>query len=412
YWYFPTVNDHLRAALGRHADLSLADWAAAANQPGLTYDAIHLNAAGAATYSGVIAEAVRNAGNALATGTTSKVRVAGINDVPADAKAVAVNLTVTSSRAPGFITAYPCGIDRPTTSNLNFRSGQTVAVSAIVNVGADQQICVYNSERTHVLVDVQGYVTAGSDYVTIPPARLTDTRLIGTAIHPAGQPLVVPITGVGTIPSNASAVALTVTITDNTTSGYATAYPCDAPPPVPIALVNYIADTATPNFTIARPAADGSLCITTSTPASIVVDAFGYLPAGSSIQVSTPVRLADTRVGDRLPGGTDLVVAVPGQSGQPAKAAAAVVSVTAASPRGVGFVVAYPCGSASGASTLNVVPDRATSNTAIIAPGANGAICVRSNISTHVLVDVSARFLDGFRGLTPWRAYDSRSAAS
>ena len=31
YWYFPTVNAHLRAALARHPDLSLADWAAVAD---------------------------------------------------------------------------------------------------------------------------------------------------------------------------------------------------------------------------------------------------------------------------------------------------------------------------------------------------------------------------------------------
>ena len=43
YWYFPTVNDHLERALARHPNLSLIDWAAVADQPGLTYDAIHLN---------------------------------------------------------------------------------------------------------------------------------------------------------------------------------------------------------------------------------------------------------------------------------------------------------------------------------------------------------------------------------
>ena len=57
YWYFPTVNAHLRAALARHPDLSLADWAAVADRPGLTYDAIHLNTAGAALYAATIAEA-------------------------------------------------------------------------------------------------------------------------------------------------------------------------------------------------------------------------------------------------------------------------------------------------------------------------------------------------------------------
>ena len=56
YWYFPTVNAHLRAAVARHPNLSLADWAAVADRPGLTYDAIHLNPVGAALYSETIAD--------------------------------------------------------------------------------------------------------------------------------------------------------------------------------------------------------------------------------------------------------------------------------------------------------------------------------------------------------------------
>ncbi|MEO5725020.1 MAG: hypothetical protein ABIQ39_04575, partial [Ilumatobacteraceae bacterium] len=34
YWYFPTVNQHLREALNRHPQLSLIDWASIADQPG------------------------------------------------------------------------------------------------------------------------------------------------------------------------------------------------------------------------------------------------------------------------------------------------------------------------------------------------------------------------------------------
>jgi len=412
YWYFPIVNQHLRAALLRHPDLSLADWAAVADQAGITADAIHLNQPGAILYSNTVANVVRNVATQLDAGATSKVTVAGINGVPADAKAVSVNLTVTTPRSAGYLTAYPCGIAQPQTSNLNYKADQTVAVSAIVNVGTNGQICVFNSERTHVIVDVQGYFSPSSSYHTIAPTRLEDTRLVaGSPLHDAGVPLVVPVVGVGGVPTDAAAVALNVTIVDNTVAGYATAFPCDAPPAVPIGLINFIPDTATPNFTIVKPAADGTICISTSTPASIIVDAFGYFPAASGITTTTPTRLADTRVGARLAAGTDLVVPIVGGSGEPGSAAAAVLNITAASPAGVGYVVAYPCGAASGASTLNVVPDRATSNTSIVSPGAGGAICVQSNIDTHILVDVTAWILDGYTGLTPWRAFDSRVAA-
>jgi F0F1-type ATP synthase assembly protein I len=75
-------------------------------------------------------------------------------------------------------------------------------------------------------------------------------------------------------------------------------------------------------------------------------------------------------------------------------------------------VAAAPCGVAAGTSTLNVVPDRGTSNTAIVGPGAGGAVCVTSNIVTHILVDVTGWIIDGYVGLAPWRALDSRLNAA
>lgn len=46
-WYFPYVNERLRAIKQRHPEMALADWASAARRPGVTYDAIHLNTRGA-----------------------------------------------------------------------------------------------------------------------------------------------------------------------------------------------------------------------------------------------------------------------------------------------------------------------------------------------------------------------------
>jgi hypothetical protein len=46
-WYFPYVNEQLHILQQRHPDLLLADWAAISDRPDVTYDAIHLNTAGA-----------------------------------------------------------------------------------------------------------------------------------------------------------------------------------------------------------------------------------------------------------------------------------------------------------------------------------------------------------------------------
>jgi hypothetical protein len=46
-WYFPYVNEQLAALVVRDPLIALADWAAVANLPGLTYDAVHLKTLGA-----------------------------------------------------------------------------------------------------------------------------------------------------------------------------------------------------------------------------------------------------------------------------------------------------------------------------------------------------------------------------
>lgn len=57
-WYFPWVNERLRALLERHPEVALADWSAASQTNGLTYDSIHLNTSGAPLMADVIAKAV------------------------------------------------------------------------------------------------------------------------------------------------------------------------------------------------------------------------------------------------------------------------------------------------------------------------------------------------------------------
>ena len=56
----------------------------------------------------------------VAADSAVSVQVAGANGVPTGALAAVFNLTVTSSKSFGFITAYPNGSARPNASNLNF----------------------------------------------------------------------------------------------------------------------------------------------------------------------------------------------------------------------------------------------------------------------------------------------------
>ena len=74
--------------------------------------------------------------------------------------AAIVNLTVTRPTASSYLTVYPGGQPLPSTSSLNFLAGETRANRAIVPVGPDGTITIYNRAGTsHVVVDVNGWYT-------------------------------------------------------------------------------------------------------------------------------------------------------------------------------------------------------------------------------------------------------------
>ncbi|MEU9299964.1 PKD domain-containing protein [Streptomyces sp. NPDC048269] len=114
---------------------------------------------------------------ALGTFTT---QVTGRAGVPASAKAVALNVTVTEPNTAGHLTVFPSGGSAPNSSNLNFSAGQTIANSVIVPVGPDGKISVRNGAwaGAHVVVDVVGYYSPESESALVRsfPERWFDTR--------------------------------------------------------------------------------------------------------------------------------------------------------------------------------------------------------------------------------------------
>jgi hypothetical protein len=99
-------------------------------------------------------------------GSARSVQIVGVDDVngvlmgvPSEALAIVGNLTVTATSDYGFLTAFPTGTTRPTTSNLNWLAGWTLANSATVRLGTGGAIDVYvERSSAHVIVDVAGYV--------------------------------------------------------------------------------------------------------------------------------------------------------------------------------------------------------------------------------------------------------------
>jgi hypothetical protein len=105
--------------------------------------------------------------------------VSGSNQaVPSGATAAALNVTVVSPTAPGFVTVYPCGVTRPLSSNLNYVAGDVVANNVVAPISTNGNVCVYTSSNTDIIVDVAGYFSGDSSngFVGSTPKRLVDTR--------------------------------------------------------------------------------------------------------------------------------------------------------------------------------------------------------------------------------------------
>jgi len=85
------------------------------------------------------------------------VHVLGRGGVPAAASTAVLNVTVTEPTAAGYVTVYPCGIEPPLASNLNFVGGQTIPNAVLTKIGSNGDVCIYNSQATHLVADVTGY---------------------------------------------------------------------------------------------------------------------------------------------------------------------------------------------------------------------------------------------------------------
>ena len=219
-------------------------------------------------------------------GSTVSVHVTGTGtaQVPADAKAVYINVTATNSSAEGFLTVYPCGSPRPNTSNVNLVPGVVRASLVAAKVGTGGNVCIFANRSTDVIADLQGYAPASSRYVPTVPERLLETRSdlgqIGySGAKPiTGQTIELRVTGAGVtnVPVDAGAVILSVTAADSDSAGFVTVYPCGSPRPLASNL--NLSAFATPNMVAAKVGSGGRVCIYTSGQTHLIADIMGYFP--------------------------------------------------------------------------------------------------------------------------------------
>ncbi len=331
-------------------------------------------------------------------GSVTTFQVTGRDGIPSSGvAAVALNLTAVSPASAGFLTAYPSGTARPTASNVNFLTGRTTPNQALVKVGSDGKVSLYNNAATHELADVVGYYTvAGGKYVSLAPARIVDTRSgLGAPKAPvAGKAtLNFQVTGRGGIPTTGvSAVALNVTTIAPAGPGFATVWPAGLSKPV-VSNTNFVKNQTYASLVIVKVGAGGQVAYSPLTTANVAVDVAGYFPTGSDLTGITPARLLDTRTGSGAVGaGRTVTLKVVGLHGIPAsKVKAVALNVTAVSPSASGFLTVYPAGTTRPTtSVVNYTAGDIVSNSIIAPVSSSGYVTIYTLAKTNIVADVSA----------------------
>jgi hypothetical protein len=341
---------------------------------------------------------------------TVKLQIAGVNGIPSpNVTAVAINLTATDESSSGDIVAYPDGTALPGTSNLNYPAGTDVANLAIVPVGADGAIDLYNasSGTTQLVGDVSGYftsdITAAGDttYTPLTPTRVLDTRnAIGgpKAKLAGGGTLVLQIGGANGIPSGVSAVAINLTAVDESGSGFLTGYADGTATPATSGL--QFGTSAIAGLAIVAVGADGKIDIhdTGTSSTDVVGDVSGYFTAGTTGETyrALPLtRLVDTRTSKAVAAGGTLAVTPGSLIVAPQQTPVANVTVTDGSSGG--DLIVYPAGtSRPGTSNVNYIKDQTIANLAIAATGDGTADIYNDSSGTvEVIVDCSGYFSTG-----------------
>jgi hypothetical protein len=148
--------------------------------------------------------------------------------VPTNAVAVTGNLTVTGQSGAGFVYLGPDPVANPSSSTLNFSAADTRANGVTVALGSGGTLSATfgYAGATELVFDVTGFFVpdgSGATFVPLSPFRLLDSRFGNGLSGPfsAQSPRTFQVSGRGGVPGSAVAVTGNLTVTGQTSAGYA-----------------------------------------------------------------------------------------------------------------------------------------------------------------------------------------------
>ena len=77
-------------------------------------------------------------------------------NIPPTAQAYSLSVAVVPSGPLGYLTVWPAGENQPVASTVNSLDGRVKSNAAIVPAGAGGAISVFDSNATHLVLDITG----------------------------------------------------------------------------------------------------------------------------------------------------------------------------------------------------------------------------------------------------------------
>ncbi len=339
-------------------------------------------------------------------------------NIPSNAAAYSLNVTVVPRGRLGYLTIWPAGRPQPNVSTMN-SDGRVKADAAIVPAGASAAVSVYVTDTTDLILDIDGYFTSPSpqtlQFYPLPPCRIVDTR---SPDGPLGGPFLmggmnrdfpVLMSNCGLPQQGAKAYSFNVTALPHEATGYITLCPTPSDPHQSCPLVstlNWAGGQDTANAAIVPAGTGGSIRVNPSNNTDLLIDVNGYFaaPGGTnalSLYPVVPCRVLDTRP---HPFQFELnpPVDVRGSAcAPPSQSQAYVFNATVVPQGGLGFLTLWPDGVQQPVvSTLNAFDGAITSNLAIVPAGQSGKVDAYAsplnqndpNDVTNLILDISSYF--------------------
>ena len=338
------------------------------------------------------------------TGPVGGAGTVGVNlsaQVPATATAVVLNVTGVTPTAPTFVTVFPAGTTRPTTSTLNMAAGDIRANQVTVTLGTNRSVNLYNHVGAiHLVADLAGYYApgAGAKFTSLPPNRALDTREAGGPVGP-GATRVLDL--VNRIPASATAVTFNLTVTNTTADTFITAWPAGANRPT-ASNVNVPPGDTRPNLVTVAVGADRKVNLHNNAgTADLIADLTGfYTPDyGAMFLPFAPTRVLDTRDGTGAPAGPlgprQIIALDLSSRGLPATATGVVLNLTGVDATAPTFVTAWSADQSypPNGSSLNLSAGQTTSNAAVVEISRSlGVQLFNHQGSVHLIADLAGVF--------------------